>query len=100
MLTIALCSALAMINKSGCTPGGRLTPEQGERAPSATVGFGMLGIAGFVFLIVAAAVVTPICDEKHLHRNIGAVNANRTRGNRLRAIEGSSDLAAGRLRRL
>ncbi|MER6366698.1 hypothetical protein [Kitasatospora sp. NPDC001527] len=67
MLTIAICSVLAAYNESGCTPGGRLTPEQGACAPSATVGFGMLGIAGFVFLVVAAAVVTSIREGQNIN---------------------------------
>ncbi|MGW2540429.1 hypothetical protein ACWC5I_06020 [Kitasatospora sp. NPDC001574] len=67
MLTIAICSVLAAYNKSGCTPGGRLTPEQGACAPRAAVGLGMLGVAGFVFLVVAAAVVTSVRDGQNIN---------------------------------
>ncbi|MFD4905219.1 hypothetical protein [Kitasatospora purpeofusca] len=67
MLIIGLCSVLAAYNKSGCTPGGRLTPEQGACAPRATIGFGMLGIAGFILLVVAAATVTSVREGQSIN---------------------------------
>ncbi|MEV0537992.1 hypothetical protein [Kitasatospora sp. NPDC050463] len=61
VLVAILDYLMVMYNKSGCTPGGRLTPEGGACTPWETVWTGLLGIAGFVFLVVAAAVVTSIC---------------------------------------